>query len=141
MKTKKIVIAVVGCMAGAILSSCQSKEQKLENAQEKVKDANEDLDEAQREFRNEQETQIKENENDIKMYRDNLNSQKMESRADYQRRVDSLETRNEELKRKLNEYNGKGETNEKWESFKREFNHDMDELKKSVKDIGKNNVK
>jgi hypothetical protein len=141
MKTRKIVIAVIGCMTGVILSSCQSKEQKLENAQENVIDANQDYKQAQQEFRNEAEIKIRENENEIKMYKDNLNSQKVESRADYERRVDSLQRRNEELKRKLNEYNDDGKSNEKWESFKREFNHDMDELKQSIKHVGKNNVK
>lgn len=34
------------------------------------------------------------------------------------------------------------ETNyEKLESFKTEFKHDMDELGKSIKDLGKDNVK
>jgi Sec-independent protein translocase protein TatA len=141
MKTKKVVIAVIGCMTGVILSSCQSKEKKLENAQEDVIDANADFKKAQQEFKNEADMKIRENENEIKMYKDNLQSMKVETRADYERRIDSVEQRNEEMKRKLNEYNGEGDTNEKWESFKREFNHDMDELKGSLKDIGKNNVK
>lgn len=139
MKTKKIVIAVIGCVAGLVLSSCQTKEKKLEDAQENVKEANEDLDEAEREFRNEADIKLRENENEIRMYKDNINTMKVETRANYQRMVDSLERRNEELKIKLKEY--KGETNDKWDAFKREFNHDMDELKNSLKDIGKNNVK
>jgi hypothetical protein len=35
----------------------------------------------------------------------------------------------------------KDEGKEKWESFKKEFNHDMDELGKSIKDLFKDNVK
>lgn len=141
MKTKRIVIAVIGCMAGLILSSCQNKEHKLENAQENVIEANEDFKEAQREFKTESEVKIRENENEIKMYRDNMKDYNVDDRADYQRRIDSLERRNQELKVKLDAYDGEKDTNEKWESFKREFNHDMEDLKQSLKSIGKNNVK
>jgi len=51
METKKIVVAVIGCMTGVVFSSCQSKEQKVENAKEDVVDANRDLIEAKREFK------------------------------------------------------------------------------------------
>jgi cell shape-determining protein MreC len=141
MKTRKIVIAVIGCMAGVILSSCQSKEQKVEHAEENVTKANEDLREAQTEFKNEAEITIRENENEIKMYRDNLKDQKVADKENYERRIDSLERQNEEMRRKLNEYNGEGQTNERWESFKREFNHDMEGLKNSIRAIGKDNTK
>jgi len=40
---------------------------------------------------------------------------------------------------KISKYKNDG--NEKWESFKREFNYDMDELGQSLKDLGENNVK
>ena len=43
------------------------------------------------------------------------------------------------LKAKIKNYNN--ETNEKWEDFKNEFNHDMHELRQSLKDLVKNNVK
>jgi hypothetical protein len=141
MKTNKIVIAVIGSMAGMILSSCQTKENKLENAQENVIEANEDYKKAKVEFKNESEMMIRENENEIKMYRDNMKDYKVDERADYERRVDSLEKRNAELKRKLNEYDDNNDSNEKWESFKREFNHDMEGLKESLRSLSKNNVK
>lgn len=141
MKTKRIVIAVIGSMAGLILSSCETKESKLEREQENLIEANEDFKEAQREFKNDAEIKIRENENEIKIYRDNMKDQKPDDRADYERRIDSLEKRNEELKRKIKAYEGERDANEKWESFKREFNHDMEELKQSIKSIGKNDVK
>ncbi len=56
----------------------------------------------------------------------------------HQERIDNLEKRNNELKAKLDAYT-KDDSN--WESFKNEFNHDMEELEKSLEDIGKDNVK
>ena len=42
------------------------------------------------------------------------------------------------MKMKIGEY--KMDTKERWESFKREFSHDMEDLGQSLKDIGKDNV-
>jgi peptidoglycan hydrolase CwlO-like protein len=138
MKTKKIIVAAMASMAGVILSSCQSKEHKLEKAQENVVDANEDLRKAQREFREEQENVLTENERDIERYRVNIKDSKEELRADMERRIDSLQQKNKELRVRLNE---DYDNNERWESFKREFNHDMERLKESLRTVGKDNVK
>ena len=43
------------------------------------------------------------------------------------------------LKKKLDDYKATGK--EDWESFKKEFNHDMDELGKAFKNFSINNVK
>ncbi|MCW3103798.1 MAG: hypothetical protein JWO09_2238 [Bacteroidetes bacterium] len=139
MKTKTIVVAAIAGMA--VMSSCQTKEQKLENAQENVVDANQDLRQAQNEFREESENNLRENDMTIETYRANAKNEKEEMRAQYERRADSLEQRNKELRAKLDAYKDDSNDNTKWESFKREFNHDMDEMKNSLKDVGKNNVK
>ena len=139
MKTKTIFVAAIAGMA--VMSSCQTKEQKLENAQENVADANEDLRQAQREFREESENNLRENDMTIETYRANLKNEKEDMRVQYERRADSLEQRNKELRAKLDSYKDDNNDNEKWESFKREFKHDMDELKNSMKDVSKNNVK
>ncbi|MCW3072500.1 MAG: hypothetical protein JWO44_2390 [Bacteroidetes bacterium] len=139
MKTKTIIVAAIAGMA--VMSSCQTKEQKLENAQENVADANADLDQARREFREESENNLRENDMTIETYRANLKNEKEEMRAQYERKADSLEQRNKELRARLDSYKDDDKDNEKWESFKREFKHDMDEMKTSLKDVGKNNVK
>jgi hypothetical protein len=43
------------------------------------------------------------------------------------------------MKDKMNGYKAEGK--DKWENFKTEFNHDMDELGNALSDLGKNNVK
>jgi len=58
--------------------------------------------------------------------------------AAYTQRIDQLQKKNADLRTRLNNY----KYNEsKWEQFKREFNHDMDELGNAIKDLGKDNVK
>ena len=44
------------------------------------------------------------------------------------KRIDTLEKQNNDLKTKIETYD---QSQSNWESFKREFNHDMDELGKS----------
>jgi hypothetical protein len=138
MKTNAIIVAAITGMAAISFSSCQTKEQKLENAQEKVVEANEDLREAQREFREESENRLRENDMSFETYRSDIKNEKEEQRVMYERKIDSLEQRNKDLRVRLNQ---DYDNNDNWETFKREFNHDMEEIKNSLKDIRKNNVK
>jgi hypothetical protein len=51
----------------------------------------------------------------------------------YQKNIDAMEQKNKELKVKMESY--KNDVNSDWKSFKREFNHDIDELGQSLKDF------
>ena len=62
-----------------------------------------------------------------------------EVKRKYDQKVIAIETKNDELQRKIDS-SGTTETS-KWSSFKREFNHDMDELGQAFKDIAKDNTK
>lgn len=67
------------------------------------------------------------------------NNANKELKEKYDKRVAELNERN----RKLSESLAKSESNKegKWESFKREINHDMDEIEKAINDLGNDNVK
>ena len=49
------------------------------------------------------------------------------------RKISDLEQKNTDMKKKLDEYGMEGK--DKWDAFKAEFNHDMDELGKALKDL------
>ena len=54
----------------------------------------------------------------------------------YENRIKALEEQNKDLKARIYTY----ETNQSdWETFKREFNRDMDALGKALKDFGNTN--
>jgi len=55
------------------------------------------------------------------------------------KRSKSFERKNEELRDRLETQEREGQ--EKWENFKKEFNHDIDELGQAIKDLFKDNVK
>jgi chromosome segregation ATPase len=141
-------------MAGTIFTGCQSSTQKQEAAQAKVKDARQDLNEAKKNanevaqkaataeewktFKSESELKIKENEIRIAELKIKLKKPGEIFDALYENKIVKLEQQNKDVKAKLEAYE-KSQSN--WESFKREFNHDMDELGKALKDLTVNNTK
>ncbi|MDD2982299.1 MAG: peptidase M23 [Crocinitomicaceae bacterium] len=123
-----------------------SSEEKVEDSKVQVENAQEDLDEAKRQqaesyaqFKLEADQQITANEQliaDLKLYSKN---KKAEVKAGYDKSISDLEAKNEVLKQRV--ATQKELNKEKWESFKSEFKRDMDELGKSIRDLGKDNVK
>jgi chromosome segregation ATPase len=141
-------------IAGLIFTGCQTSTQKEEAAKEKVQDAKEDLKEVQKDvsedankaasaeewkiFRNETEIKISKNENRIAELKIKMKKPGKILDPLYEKRIDVLEQRNRDLKAKMDAY----EKNQSdWESFKREFNHDMDDLGQSLENFTVNNDK
>lgn len=132
-------------LASAVFTACQSKQEKVEDAKEDVQEAKEELHDAQSElnaeypaFRTDAEAKIAANEQRIADLRAKINKGGKpldEARA---KRIQELEEKNAQLRSRLYGYE---KERSDWEAFKREFNHDMDELGKSFDDVGKDNVK
>lgn len=91
-------------------------------------------------YKAEQEKKIAENDKKIAELKAKKNKVKQEKLSAYEDRIDELEKKNNELRSRIASYR-KDEEKAKWESFKKEFNHDMDELGKSLKDLFKDNIK
>jgi peptidoglycan hydrolase CwlO-like protein len=91
-------------------------------------------------FKKDAQMKIDENKQKIADLKDKKSNESKEVRDKYDKKVANLEQKNNELRKKIDNYN-ESSNSTKWASFKREFNHDMDELGKSIKDIGKDNVK
>jgi DNA repair ATPase RecN len=141
-------------MAGTIFTSCQSSIQKQEAAQAKVRDAKQDLNAAQKDakaaaqvvataeewkaFRSESELKIRDNE--IRITELNVKMKKPGEIFDalYAKKIANLEQQNKDMRARLEAYE-KSQSN--WESFKREFNHDMDAIGQALKDLTVDNKK
>jgi acetyl-CoA carboxylase alpha subunit len=91
-------------------------------------------------YRTEQEKKIFENDKIIANLKTKKNQVKKEKLTNYETKINELEKRNNELRKKII-VNYKDQGVNKWESFKKEFNHDMDELGLSLKNLFKDNVK
>jgi DNA repair ATPase RecN len=149
-----LVALTIPLMAGTIFTSCQSSIQKQEAAQAKVQDAKQDLNAAQKDanaasqlvatteewkaFRNESELKIRDNE--IRITELNVKMKKPGEIFDalYEKKIANLEQQNKEMRARLEAYE-KSQSN--WESFKREFNHDMDAIGQALKDLTVDNKK
>jgi len=80
----------------------------------------------------ESELKINNNEIRVKELTEKMNKKGTVLDPLYAKKIENIEQKNKDLKLKLETY----ETNQSdWETFKREFNHDMDELGKAFKDL------
>ena len=140
--------------AGTMFISCQSSIQKQDAAQDKVQDAKRELNAAQKDanaanqvvataeeweaFRNESELKIKANETRIAELNAKMKKPGEILDAVYEKKITNLEQQNKEMRVRLLGYD-KSQSN--WESFKREFNHDMDAIGQALKDLTVDNKK
>lgn len=146
MKKSILTLTASALLAGAILTSCNTPAQKVENAEEKVEAANDDLNDAneayQKEidsYRKEADEKIAANNKSIAEFNARIALEKKDAQDDYRRQIATLEQKNSDLKKKMDDYKADGK--EKWEQFKTEFSRDMDELGKAFKDLTVKNVK
>ena len=149
MKTNILITAFIVCVATITITSCNfSTEQKaatLEEAKANVEEASQDLDIARAdsaEFANykiESEKKLKENELLIADMKDKMKTERKESVAKYERQLDSLDMQNAQLRENMHTYNSLGKAN--WESFKKRFNQELDNLGKAISQLSERNAK
>jgi phage terminase small subunit len=123
-------------------TSCDNTAQKVVKAEENVVDAEKDLQMAKEEYLADIEQykllsaeKIAANDRSIAEFNARIEQEKKEVRADYKAKIKSLETKNSDMKKKMDEYRVEGK--DKWELFKTEFGKDMDELGESISNFGK----
>jgi hypothetical protein len=148
MKKTIITLAVVvSVVSGTLFTACGPATPKEEAAKDQVQQAKDELKDAQKAataeewqaFKDESEVKIKDNEIRIAELKAKIKKSGKELDALYEKKIEALEQQNKDMKARISAY----ETNKKsdWESFKREFNHDMDELGKALKDLTVDNKK
>ncbi len=141
MKTKHFILTCLVLITGLIFIACnENREQKVEDAKEDVQKANEDLMAAEAEYKSEWlqfksnvEAKILANQQLIDDFKIAMKSTSSAFRTKYENEVLSLEQKNIELTKKLNEYQYEGK--DKWEEFKTGFNNDVDIVATALKDI------
>lgn len=139
-------------LAHAVFTGCQSSADKLEAANQNVEKEKQDLQEAQKDanavavkvanaeewaaFKTESEVKIKDNQIRIDELKMKMSKPGKTFDAMYAKNIENLEQKNKDLKARIGAY----EANQSdWDSFKREFNHDMDELGQALRDLTVNN--
>ncbi len=152
---KKIMItlaASVLIITGSVFTGCKSQTQKEKDAQAEVQDARDNLNKAQNNanavelkaatdeewaaFKSDAELKIKNNDVRIAELKVQMNKPGALFDGIYKKRILALEQQNHDLRLRIDAYD---RNNTDWETFKREFNHDMDELGNALKDLTVNN--
>lgn len=151
---KTVLISMVAIFGTATLfMGCkpskeeQAAQENVEEAKQDVLEAKEDLADARRQanaeewqnFKDEMNAVIEKNDARIVALKQEIKKTGKAADAEYDKKVDALEEKNKELKLKMETY--KNDTDSDWQSFKREFNHDMDELGNAFNDLTVNNKK
>ena len=153
MKNLFFSIAILFITVG-LLSSCRSPEQQKKAADAQVVIANNNLDteimnannlaekaataEELKTFKLESDLKIKNNEVRIAELKLKMNKPGVVPDKVYEKKIDSLELKNKNLKTRMGDYE---RSHSSWTKFKRDFNRDLDELGSKLKDIAKENLK
>ncbi|OFY96493.1 MAG: hypothetical protein A3K10_06490 [Bacteroidetes bacterium RIFCSPLOWO2_12_FULL_31_6] len=145
MKKSIHILALTAFAAGTIFISCNSSAEKVDAAKANIETIEHDLITAKEDyykeynkFKYESDKRITENTERIAELKGRSRKMKKEIKSEYEKTIANLQIRNDALKAKMDEYKEDGK--DKWESFKREFNHDMDELGQSITGLVNNNV-
>ncbi|TRX46404.1 hypothetical protein FNH22_30905 [Fulvivirga sp. M361] len=132
------ILASISMMIILGTSCARSPSEKLEESQTELAEASEDLVKAREDYLVDMKAykieigeKIATNEERLKKFRG--------VRADYEQKINALETKNSAMKTKLDENKVEGKA--QWDSFKAEFNQDMDELETALKDLTIKNSK
>lgn len=154
MKKTIYTLAITTLLTTIVLTGCQTSTKKEEVAKDKVADAREDMEDATEElmvakkeataeewkqFKAETNVRIAENESQIAELKVKMKNTGNSIDAIYAKKIDELEQKNKEIKIKVASY--KNDTSDDWESFKKEYNHDMDQLNQALKDMTVDNKK
>ena len=134
---KTILLAAI--VIATFFTSCKSAQQKEIAARQNVVEARQDLKETQvsnanewKVFKAESRAKIIDNDKRIAELKVKMNKPGNTFDGMYRTRIEKLETKNSELKSKLRNYDG---NQSEWKTFKSDFNRDMDEIGKNIKDL------
>jgi polyhydroxyalkanoate synthesis regulator phasin len=140
MKNKLFNLAAIVFVSGILLTGCNIKgknsvksQDMVEAAKENVAEANLALNSAIEQFKEESAEAIEKNEDRIANLKIEIANENEENKVAMEEKLAELEQKNKELKEKLADYKNDG--SEKWDAFKVEFNHDINELGKAFSDL------
>jgi len=127
-------------LTGVIFTSCNTAAEKVDNAEEKSIKADEDFNSAKEEyladienFKKETNAKIDANNLTIADFKVKIATSKKDAQVYYQEQIAILEQKNIAMKEKMDAYQESGKDN--WESFKTEFNKDMNDLGEAFKNF------
>ncbi|MFO7668649.1 MAG: hypothetical protein R6W31_03235 [Bacteroidales bacterium] len=152
MKNSILFLSGILFLSVTIPYGCQPSATKMEAAEDQVQEDRKDLAESKadlyratqdsifnyQQFKIDADQKIIAQEKKIADLKARIENESKEVNDDYNKKLAELENKNSELKKKLADYEDDGQ--DKWKDFKKEFDHDMDNLGKAYKDLTVDNV-
>lgn len=139
MKAKYFILTIIFFLGGLIIAGCNDRDETKEN----VKQENQAMIEAQVQYENEWQQFKKDAESRINAIQTKIDEFKLAMektslnfKTKYENEILTLEQKNIELKKELNEFKYDGKDN--WEKFKYKFFNDVDSVENMVKEIFEN---
>lgn len=148
------MLGILTVMTATVLIGCQTSAKKEDEAKDNIADAREDTEDAKenlmvakkvataeewRKFKEETNRRISENKIIITELKAKIKNTGSSIDVMYAKKIDELEQKNKGIKIKVDSY--KNDTSDDWESFKREYNHNMDQLSQALKNLTVENKK
>jgi len=137
MINKYFTLAVSLIITGLVFTGCENNREK---DQEEVRKANQEMIDAQaqfekewQQFKTETELKIDANQKKIDDFKVAMKTTTAKFKAKYENQVLTLEQKNIELKKSMNEYQYEGKDN--WEKFKIDFNREVDTIIVALNEI------
>ena len=130
--TVLFVLAFVSC-SDAAKKAEDKKEAAVQEAQKEVAELQKEYDIFKKDMRQ----KLEANEQKMSDLKEQANALTGEAKQELDRSIDSLETRNKEIRNKLEEKGDK--VYENWEDFKKEMESDLDGLADAFKNFGRKN--
>jgi hypothetical protein len=134
---KSIVLLTLSIVT--ILTSCKSAQQKETAAKKNVVEAKQDLAKTRanntedwKNFKASSQLKIEENKKSITTLKEKMNKPGNTFDGMYKNRIEKLEAKNTALEYQLNHYDGNAT---QWETFKGNFNREMNEIGSNIKDL------
>jgi hypothetical protein len=140
MKKSILAIPAFVFIISLFFTGCNTPAENVANAQKDVNEANSDLNKANNAYlaevtayKKEAADKIAANEQSIAEFKARKESERREAQLEYEKKINALEQKNSDMKKKIDEYQVEGK--DKWETFKTDFSHGMDELGKAFTSI------
>ena len=143
MKYKYFILTTVLLIAGSVLTGCDKNRDNKADAKEEVQKANQALLDAQtqyekewQQFKSDADLKISNNEKRIDEFKAEIKKTGAKFKAKYSNKVLTLEQKNIELKKMLNDFHYEGK--ESWETFKHDFNNNVDSVETALGELFSN---
>ncbi len=141
MKNTYFALAAILLIAGAMLTGCDNSRV---DSKEKVEQANQDMVDSQaqfeqewQQFKNDIQVKINANQKYIDDFNTAMKSTSKKFKAKYQNEILTLEQKNIEFQKMINDYRYAG--NDNWEMFKLQLNSDIDSVGNVLKGLFEKN--